>query len=205
MEKTNIVIVPDVKIASMGKRGRPLGKGRRGLKKWQPVKWKPLYDEVVALHCASKSNIEIAHRKKITPQQVSNILNCELGITAKARIYIALRKKLGDTMDDRIKAIVDKTVSRTQTVLDDDEYFKKNPLSTIKIGLAVGRATGHLKDNASKDGPDNSNTGNTTINNNSLTILGAANIEQLMHAIKSSDEAKRLNSGPINSGPTVNG
>lgn len=198
--ETNIVVIPDIepatsnhKIASA--RGRPKGKGRRGLKKWQPSRWKPLYDEVVALHCANKSNLEIAHRKGITAQQVSNILTCDQGMIAKSKIYIALRQKLGDTLDERVKSIIDKTVSRTQEVLDNASLFEKAPLSVIRIGLSVGRSTGHLRANASKDGPDNSNSGNTTINNNSLTILGSANIEQLMHAIKSSDEARRLNSG----------
>jgi hypothetical protein len=178
--------------ANIKRKGRPPGSRRKGLKKWEPVTWKPIYEQFVAMNVAGKSNIEIAGFFNYTPQQVSNILTCDKAIEIKAGIIQRIRNKIGDTLDDRVAGIVDKTISRTTDLLSNEEAFIKNPLGVIKIGLAVGAATGHIKSNSPKDNPDNSPNG-PTINN--LNFIGNSGIALLVEAIRRSDEARLLNAG----------
>lgn len=192
MSDSTEVVISTPKVPSIRTRGRPKGTGRRATEKWQPKSWKPLYDEVVALHCINKSNIEIATLKNIGVQQVSNILTCDKGIEIKAQLIGGIRKKLGETLDTRVGNIIDKTISRTHDLLQNDEYFAKQPVMAIKMGLAVGRATGHLDSDAFKPGRDSNNDSNTIVNN-TLNVIGESGISLLMQSLRNSDEAKRLN------------
>lgn len=127
--------------AKIVKRGRPPGKSRRGLKKWQPTKWEPLYEQMVALSVMGKSNVEIAEMFNYNKQQVSNILTCDKAIAIKLEIIKGIRSNLLDgTIQERLNQIKDKTVALTHKLLNNEALFEKNPFSVINTALAVNRS-----------------------------------------------------------------
>lgn len=134
--------IPNVK----PKRGRPPGKSRRALKKWQPVKWTPLYEQMVALSVMGKSNTEIAEMFNYNKQQVSNILTCDHAIKLKMELIRKIRGQLDGTLQERVAQIADKTVSLTHKLLNNEDAFEKNPVSVISTGLAVARQLGPNKE-----------------------------------------------------------
>lgn len=178
------------------KRGRPPGSRRRGMKKWQPKNWKPLYEQMVALDVAGKSNVEIGLLFGYTPQQVSNILTCDKAIEVKFAIIKRIRNRVGTAVGDKLAAIQSKTIERTYNLLHDDELNKNSPIAIIKTGLLVGKATGQFKDDPRSSEFGGSNSGNSTVTNitqNNLNLIGASGIQTLVDALAKSDEARRIN------------
>lgn len=178
------------------KRGRPPGSRRRGMKKWQPKIWKPLYEQMVALDVAGKSNIEIGQTFGYTPQQVSNILTCDKAVEIKFQIIKRVRNKVGSAVGDKLAAIQSKTIERTYDLLHNDEWNKNSPIAIIKTGLLVGKATGQFKDDPESSNHSGNHSGNSTVNNitqNNLNLIGASGIETLINALAKSDEARRIN------------
>lgn len=180
--------------------GRPFGSGRRGNKRWQPMVWKPLYDQIIALRLANYEVKKIAEVLDISAPQVNNILNCDEGLRIRAEAIKRLRGILMGSVDDRMNAIVDKTISRTHDLITNDEIFAKAPITAIKTALALGKATGHFKDDSHDAGASNFNSGNTFINNSSVTVIGEGGVNILKEALKNSDEAKRINGGMFDRG-----
>lgn len=191
MEASKELVVTEKK-----KRGRPPGSRRRAMKKWQPKVWKPLYEQMVALDVAGKSNIEIGQTFGYTPQQVSNILTCDKAIEVKFHIIKRINKRVGTAVGDKLAAIQSKTIERTYNLLHDDGLNQISPIAIIKTGLLVGKATGHFKEDSKSFDNSGSNSGNSTINNitqNNLNLIGASGIETLINALAKSDEARRIN------------
>lgn len=195
MEASKGLILVITETATKKKRGRPPGSKRRGMKKWQPKVWKPLYEQMVALDIAGKSNIEIGKTYGYTPQQVSNILTCDKAVEIKFSIIKRVRDKLGSTVGDKLAAIQSKTIERTYDLLHNDELAKVSPIAIIKTGLAVGKATGRFTDDAKTFDSGGNHSSNNTINNvtNNLNLIGASGIATLIEALNKSDEARRIN------------
>lgn len=173
-------------------RGRPKGKKRLPLKKWNPGKWEPIYDLMVARSIQGFKNTQIALEFGYSPEHISNILTSELAIKAKAAIIQQGRDKIAETFDGRAKQVADLTMKRAHELLTDDDRFIKNPFSVIQVGLAVTRTM--LPEKVIK--PDEA-TSVTNITNN-VTVFNNTQLKELNEGLKSLQEVKRLHLKAVN-------
>lgn len=188
MESTNseISTKPSIK-----KRGRPPGSGRKALKKWQPKSWEPIYETIVSLSSSGRTNKYIAEVTGYDPQQVSNILTCDMGLQRKAAIVSGIRSTLASSLGERIQQVTDLTVGRAFTLLSNDEYFQKNPVAVINTGLALTRTLNPAANEARKP----AESGNTQINNGTIVTINSTDAKDLIAGLKKLEEIKQLH-GP---------
>jgi hypothetical protein len=181
------------------KRGRPKGARRKGGVRWQPKVWRPIYDQIIALHLAGWSNERIASHVEYNKQQVSNILNTDNAKRIIKEEGERIRKSLNDDVLGRVSGILAKTMSRTEELMKDDTKFAEAPFATIRTGLAVGSALKEMfQPSINKESP------NTVININQTTQVQQNNLEvvekhadKLAEALDRAREAKLLNAGTI--------
>lgn len=123
-------------------RGRKKGTKNGQFRAWQPVRWHPHYDIIVARAFNGESNIVIAADYKITPVQVSNILNSELG---RCKIYEYARKQktaIVHSIDERVTKLAEKAYDRIEKVINNEELFNNNPFSVFDRSLKVLQTVG---------------------------------------------------------------
>lgn len=117
----------------------------RMTKRWEPKKWEPVYEQMVAMSCMGLSNVEIAGRFGYTPVHVSNVVSSEQGKRLKKLILDRLRMTVEATIPERLEDIAEKTVERLRTLVYDDDRFDKSPFAVIDRGIQVLKGLRHLK------------------------------------------------------------
>lgn len=138
--------------------------------RWEPKDWKPHYDEIVVLACHGVSNIVIAERYQLTPQQVSNILNTDTGKEKIAETRKKHLEKLSETIGGRLENISVRAVDVIEQVLSNENTVKdlaaNSPLSLISSMMGVLKATGKVKDSNERtsNSPANVNINHSTTN-----------------------------------------
>lgn len=159
--------------------------------RWEPKNWQPQYDEIVILSVHGISNISIAERYELTPQQVSNILNCEEGKRKieEQRKEALLQIQSGFT--NRLDRLAGKALDVAEKVLDNtgavENMIENHPLSLINNMMGILKATGKVID---KSSPASNVSVNQTIQQNNITVNQQTNNIQVPIAV-----AERVNSG----------
>lgn len=102
-------------------------KGAKIKKSWNPKKWKPEYELICHL-AATKSNTALAELFGYTPQQISNILNCQRGLDARAKIAAGIRQQGIASMGERISSLQSIALQRLEEVLTNDNIANQSPL-----------------------------------------------------------------------------
>lgn len=167
------------------------GEGRPArLTKWEPKKWKPLYQAMVLLHAAGRSNVEIAERLEVTPQQVSNVLCSQQGKKHIERANEKLEEHTVEQISGTLRQIATKTANLTLALFEDDELVAKSPFALIDRGLRIMEGSGHLKKGSTGESPPGG-----TFNQYNFGMLPPALIESLTSALEKADEVKKLHNG----------
>lgn len=181
------------------KRGRPRGKNRRPLKKWNPEKWEPVYDYIIVLSTTGKSNSEIGEITGYTKEHISNVLTSARGIAAKQEVIRITREKLSGTLEKRAETLADITLSRIHELLTDQEKFDAKPFQIIDRALAASRQFIKEKPTSPLDNNlPSGNINNGTINNiDKAIILTGPQVNQLTEGLKQLEEVKRLHAKSV--------
>jgi len=119
--------------------------------KWTPKKWKPVYEEIVLLSAAGKSNEEIAKVAGYTPQQISNILNAPQAKLALEEIGVRAREKFGESFYDRIERLSQRSLDNMEKVLTKDEWLDAAPIAMFDRSLNFMKAAGKLTGDSPKE------------------------------------------------------
>ena len=176
-------------------RGRPKGKNRRPLKKWDPKIWRPVYELMVYRAMQGASNIQIGKEFDYTPQQVSNILTCPQAIRIKAELIEETRNKVAGSTSARIQQVQDLTLKRTYEYLTDDQKAKNAPALVIQTGLAVIRAFSPKENVVPQPGGNNTFVapGATSIQN--AVVLTGEQSKAIAAGLKELVEVKKIHAG----------
>lgn len=173
----------------MRKRGRPKGTiaGKRLTEAWNPKKWKPLYDSILALAVVGLKNTDIAIQLNINKVTVGLILNSPAG---KSRLLELQKKKqavIAKTLAERIENLQDKALRRVEDVISNDSFAELAPFKVFDRSMSVLRATGLAKS-------DNPNSETPVVNNNTINLINdRAMIAQMSMGIDKALEASKLN------------
>lgn len=127
--------------------------------RWQPKKWKPIYEEIVLLSAGGKSNEEIAENLGYTSQQISNILGTPQAKETLSKISSRAREHFQVTFSERVEVLADRALSNMEKVLTEDKYLEAAPMAMFDRSLTFAKAAGKL----SGDSPKNTQTTNIVI------------------------------------------
>lgn len=114
-------------------------------KRWQPKRWEPMYDQMVALSCTGMSNILIAKRFNYTVQQISNILTSENGKIIKALVSKHMQESLMHDAKTRMSQIEQKATEIVHGVLHNTELYEKSPLAMYDRAIKFLEGRGSLE------------------------------------------------------------
>lgn len=154
--------------------------------KWAPKKWQPMYEEMVALSCAGRSNKTIAEKFGYTEQHISTILNCPKAKMVRRDMLELLRKSVESRMEERVKDLQDVALKRLTQVLTDDRLYEASPFAVVDRGLQVLKGTGVLRSEAA--------AGSGGINAKNAIFIGGEAADAIREGLKAADEARRLHS-----------
>jgi hypothetical protein len=151
--------------------------------RWQPKKWDPLYDQMVALSCTGLSNKAIADRFQYTPQQVCNILTSDQAKIVKQLITEHIRKVASEDSAARLTRLEHAALKNVDFVLTNEELMQKSPLAIYDRSMAFLKGIGKMEG----DKPQVQQTTNV--------IIADDIAEKLLKGIEKANEAAILHSG----------
>jgi hypothetical protein len=166
------------------------GNGQEATKltKWNPKEWHPVYEQILALSCMGKTNVELAEEFNYTPVHISNILTSPMAKLLRRQILNKLRSSVESTLPQKLQDAAAKAMERVQDFMDDDQLYEKSPFAFVDRAMTVLRAAGHSKHESSG--------GNAFINTrNANVIMTGEAAEIISAALNKSDEARRLHAG----------
>lgn len=173
-------------------KGRPRTRDPREArlyKKFEPVTWKPIYEQMVYDSCLGKTNVQIAKEYDYTPQQVCNILGCTKAKLSKQMILNTLRDEAQASIGERLGDVADKFMKRLEHIAKDEELFQRAPFAVVDRGLRVLAGLGHIKS------PDINHGSGPVIHahaGSKVAVMSNDSINALTEAIHKSEEARRL-------------
>lgn len=118
---------------------------------WQPLKWKPAYDLMVAMHISGYSNVEIARQLDYSQVQVGNVLRSDDGKVAIERARREVYKSTSSDISTQIEELKAKSFLRISDALSNEELAEKAPLAVAGMGITFLKGIGSLSDGASKN------------------------------------------------------
>lgn len=160
---------------------------KRSKMKWQPKKWRPEYERMVAMSCLGWSNKMIAERAGYTPEHVSNVLNLPQAEHLREQLLERMREQTLKSIPERLDEIAEHTLKRLHTVVTNDELFEKSPFAVVDRGMDVVKGLGHLK------GGGNGAPG---INVSSAIIIQGEQAEGLFASLEKAREVRRIHGTP---------
>ncbi len=128
------------------KRGRPrkddLTHRRASIQKWAPKTWKPIHEEIVALHCAGAPHAMIAAKLNKSEQYVSRICNTPQAAIIKRHALALMVKNNRDFQEERFSQMAARAMERISDVLEDDQLAKDEPFAVVDKAFKLLSQTG---------------------------------------------------------------
>lgn len=113
---------------------------------WEPLKWKPVYEQIVALHMAGYKNVEIAALVDMHPVQIGNILRSNMAKSVIDNLTTKIRRNTASGVTARLEALRETAVRRVEECLTNDELAEKNPHAMANMGINFLKGIGSLSD-----------------------------------------------------------
>lgn len=120
-------------------------KKRGTFQKWQPKKWKPKYEQIVALHCAGFTNIKLAEMFQMTTQQICNIVTSDKANEIKEQAIQAIRSQVTETLPDKLEKLGNKALQVMSEVMSRDDLLKESPFAMFDRAKDIAEGIGNFK------------------------------------------------------------
>ncbi len=161
---------------------------------WEPVEWRPHYEQIVLEICAGTSQVEIARKYGLTKVHVCNINRTRQAAEIKARVLAEIQSGSKLTIEARLKAASEKSIERIEAMLDNDELFADKPLAVSDRAFRMLEGMNKLKA-----------SGGTNIQNNTNNIVNVPleSIERFSKALESANQVRALHAGGTDNVATV--
>jgi len=144
--------------------------------------WKPIHTKIALLSATGMKNIEIAELVGMTPAWICRILGDPRAERLKEAFVERLRDNLMTSMGDRIVALAEDALENIeQTVVADIDPDSARKMWQDKVSLEVLNRAGFGKNAAPRVSGG--------------IVLSKEASDELVEAIKKSDEARRLHEG----------
>lgn len=169
-------------------------KGKRGPRKterdWQPKKWLPKYDMIVALYAAgTMSQIAIAKQFRMTPVAIGLIIRSDNG----QRYFKALQEKQKERIDkglnNRLSNLLEQCVDNVERVIHDPVLINENPFAVFDRSVAVLKGMGKMIEDKPKKFDDEPRV---QTNNNTVIFGTPAIAERILSGLEKVEEIRKL-------------
>lgn len=155
-------------------RGRPKKSEVRAVarvKKWVPKKWKPMYEQIVALDIAGLPHANIAVRFNKTVQYISKICNTPQALMIKKNALNILVEKNKEFQEERFSHTQAKAMERITDLMENDDLFAAEPFQIVDKAFKLLQNSGALAAEKSKEAGDMVFQGPVTVNNLTQTAV----------------------------------
>lgn len=165
--------------------GRPAGSKNNTsfLMPWRPLTWKPIYDVMVALHCAGHSNVEIAEHTDYSAVQVGNILRSPEAKKKAAEAANAFTSSATEGIQRDLQALKSKAVERITAVIMNDAIAEAAPFRVMDASMSLLKGLGTLNGDGEKKEVNNT------------VIISDEVAKKLFDGAALADRVKQLHSG----------
>lgn len=155
--------------------------------RWSPVTWKPIYESIVALSAAGKSNIALGEMFDYTPQHICNILKTPEAGRIFTKISETMRVNTMQTLPKRLERLTLASVEIAEDILITrrEEFLAETPFKLLDRSLTVLRGVGKL----------NGDVPHTEINNTTFFVSNTHQ-KQLNDGLDKLREVWKLHGGP---------
>lgn len=172
-------------------------RGAKAYKKWEPKKWLPVYEAIVALSCTGLDNESVGKRFGYGKQQVSNILNTPQGKKLREIIAARIRDMNLLTLEDRMAFIQSSALKNVEKVITDEtgQIFEKAPLALFDRSLAFLKSSGALKGDQPIPPASSPLVGN--VQKMSVMVVSSEAKALLNEGLARAAEVKQLHGNPI--------
>ena len=163
--------------------GRPKGSTNHNspfLMPWQPIKWLPVYDTMVALHCAGKTNKFIAEQTDYSAVQVGNILRSRKALDVQAEFTNKMRSSSAD-FASQVEAIRSKAIERVAAVILSEELAEGSPFRVAEFSASILKGLGSL----------NGDNANVTKTQNTI-VIGESAVASLIEGLAKANDVRLL-------------
>lgn len=165
-------------------RGRPKGSKNKTAQflHYNPKKWEAWHESIVIRSYLGESNKDIAEKFGITPQHVSNILNCPQAQETKARLRQQILDE-GKNVAEKVTGIQELAMKRMKEYLENDALISSNPHQTMDRALNAFKLT------MPEEVPNVPATGPGSITNiqNNILIANPEYMERLSKGLEASN------------------
>lgn len=144
------------------------------------IKWKPVYDMIVAGHIIGKSNKQLAADFDFTPVHISNILRSDQAQVLIKQAHDNVRAQAVSDAEEALdiqKRIQLKVNQKTEMFLDNEELFKNSPFAYMD-------ALKHISSRSNPPAPVSVNVTNNTQINNTQNNLKVEELQRLNKALE---------------------
>jgi hypothetical protein len=164
--------------------------------RWQPKKWEPMYEAIVAMSCTGKGAKAIQSELKLkfdvdyTTQHISNILNCDKAEEVRER-FLAIMKS---EQEDAAKVLGDIKIAglkRMRETLENKELAEANPFAIFDRALA---AVTKVTDVGDAEEKKRATAAGNQIQNNFFNLPNEL-MQGVMTGLNKANEVKALHSG----------
>jgi hypothetical protein len=129
---------------------REHGGAKLAKKRWQPKKWDPIYDQMVAMSCTGMSGKAIGDRFGYTPQQVSNILCSDRGKLIKQMVSQHIVEEMKKDLAQNQAIAERRAHDIIHSVLGNNDLLASNPLAMYDRAIKFLEGRGQLEDPTKK-------------------------------------------------------
>lgn len=153
-------------------------KNGKGSLRWRPKEWLPIYEQIVVLSIAGRSNKDLASMFAYTEQHVCNILHTPEASLVRGLVLEKMRERAVEGIPAKLEATATKAAERIHDAIHDDELFEKSPFAIVDRSFRVLEAAGHIKSGDKPLGPLNVYSGGKAF------ILTEAAAERIRDTVK---------------------
>jgi hypothetical protein len=169
-------------------------KGRRGVRStipWEPKKWKPRYDMMVALWSTGRyTQRDIAKLTKVSHVMVGLLLRSDMAKPYIEAAKVKMTQVASETQEERIQQTQERAFVIIEKVMHNDELVETNPFSMMDRSIKFLEATGKIK------GKNTEGNGNGNINvHGPAVFLPIEHAERIGEGLSKLNEIKRLHAG----------
>lgn len=153
---------------------------------WEPVEWHPWYEQIVLELCMGSKNIEVARKYGLTKVHVCNINRTRQAHEIRQRVLAEIQSGSKFSIQDRMSAMVEKSIERVEAMLDNDTLFEEKPLAVSDRAFRFLEGMNKLK------GQGGTNINNTQINQ---VNVPPESLDRFTKALESASQVRALHTG----------
>lgn len=95
------------------------------------MRWKPIYDTVIMMHCLGKTKDEIRTKTKLHPRSIDRVIRSAEGVRLALKYRQDSNQHFKEHNHERLVALQERAFHNMEKVLTSEELLSSNPLAVF--------------------------------------------------------------------------